>query len=601
MRQYLFNDLKFVSLIIKTKTMKQIITTLNSKIPWTNRYSRYLKIGGYTLLLSILFNIGSAKAGCQADFNTHIDSTCNGIAYFDDQSTAFGNITNWSWDFGDGNNSLEENPTHLYTLTGYYGVTLTILTDDSCSSSLHDTIYICNDDTSGGSSCNINAYFTNSVFGSTVNFMNESSGGADVYSWSFGDGNNSNATNPSHTYASTGNYYVVLSAEDTDKDSCYDSYSKYVYVNVGDSGCNVEANFSYNINGHTVSFTNLSTGNFDYTEWGFGDGTHDYINSNPVHTYNSSGTYNVYLYLWDSLTNCSDTLYQTIVISDSGSQNCQLEVEYDYTVFDSAGTFYVCFTSQVSGGSGCYYTWNFGDGNYSYSSHPCHVYSEPGKYEVCISIADCNDSSCFDTYCDIIYVGDSMPTGPGKIKGKVKDENGSGKSQEVGLSNIRVELYDGNDELFDIKYTDTEGNYEFNNLPFDSYKVRPVIDGKSTHDAVITLNEENESVDNIDFKVDENTISVTGIEEASNLVSKLSLYPNPASDRISISFESLETTEASISIINHFGQEVMVQTIDITNGANQANIQLENLSDGVYFATIMINGQIEKVHQFVKH
>ena len=36
------------------------------------------------------------------------------------------NATSWSWDFGDGNQSTQQNPTHAYNNTGTYEVSLTV-------------------------------------------------------------------------------------------------------------------------------------------------------------------------------------------------------------------------------------------------------------------------------------------------------------------------------------------------------------------------------------------------------------------------------------------------------------------------------------------
>jgi hypothetical protein len=44
--------------------------------------------------------------------------------FFEDQSG--GNIVNWYWDFGDGDYSTDQNPTHIYTVEGIYNVELTI-------------------------------------------------------------------------------------------------------------------------------------------------------------------------------------------------------------------------------------------------------------------------------------------------------------------------------------------------------------------------------------------------------------------------------------------------------------------------------------------
>ncbi len=43
---------------------------------------------------------------------------------FTDQST--GNVTSWAWNFGDGNTSTEQDPTHIYTAPGSYTVNLTV-------------------------------------------------------------------------------------------------------------------------------------------------------------------------------------------------------------------------------------------------------------------------------------------------------------------------------------------------------------------------------------------------------------------------------------------------------------------------------------------
>jgi PKD repeat protein len=58
---------------------------------------------------------------CFANY-TYIDSA--GYTFFFDQSQ--GNITSWSWDFGDGNISTLQNPIHQYQYPGEYSVTLTI-------------------------------------------------------------------------------------------------------------------------------------------------------------------------------------------------------------------------------------------------------------------------------------------------------------------------------------------------------------------------------------------------------------------------------------------------------------------------------------------
>lgn len=57
------------------------------------------------------------------DFSVSSVTTCSGqISFFDESS---GDPTTWSWDFGDGNTSTQQNPSHVYTASGTYTVQLT--------------------------------------------------------------------------------------------------------------------------------------------------------------------------------------------------------------------------------------------------------------------------------------------------------------------------------------------------------------------------------------------------------------------------------------------------------------------------------------------
>jgi len=66
----------------------------------------------------------------------------NGLTVnFTDVSTADGTtITGWLWDFGDGNTSTQQNPTHTYATDGFYTVTLTVSDGGTNSDSISQEI-----------------------------------------------------------------------------------------------------------------------------------------------------------------------------------------------------------------------------------------------------------------------------------------------------------------------------------------------------------------------------------------------------------------------------------------------------------------------------
>jgi len=66
--------------------------------------------------------------------------TCPLTVNFADQST--GHITSWSWDFGDGGTSTEQNPSHIYNEEGNYTVSLTVAGSEGSDTEIKDD-YIC--------------------------------------------------------------------------------------------------------------------------------------------------------------------------------------------------------------------------------------------------------------------------------------------------------------------------------------------------------------------------------------------------------------------------------------------------------------------------
>jgi gliding motility-associated-like protein len=112
------------------------------------------------------------------------------------------------WDFGDGNISTEDNPSHLYPNVGTYLVKLKAFDSTSCNKidSTTFTITVSSIPTASFT-YNPNPPQEN-VF---TNFVNQSSG-ATKYLWNFGDGDTSAEVNPSHIFPATATYRVCLNA-----------------------------------------------------------------------------------------------------------------------------------------------------------------------------------------------------------------------------------------------------------------------------------------------------------------------------------------------------------------------------------------------------
>ena len=131
------------------------------------------------------------------------------------------NVLNYQWNFGDGNLSSSNNPSNTFTnnsqSTQIYTVELIGFDVNGCADTAQKLIKVFNKPNASFQT-NLNLVYipTNPVI-----FSNSSSG-ASIYYWNFGDGNNSVETNPSYIYQNAGEYQTYLIA--TSASGCADTF-----------------------------------------------------------------------------------------------------------------------------------------------------------------------------------------------------------------------------------------------------------------------------------------------------------------------------------------------------------------------------------------
>ncbi|MCS6992111.1 MAG: PKD domain-containing protein [Chitinophagales bacterium] len=228
--------------------------------------------------------------------------------HFVDLSVAQGSsfITSINWTLGDGNSSSFSDFYYTYPSIGQYSVKLQVTNNLGCSSSANEKIQVRD--------------YPKAKFGvsstpcmvTPVEFtdLSKPSSGSTLVSWlwNFGDGSSSTVQNPTHLYTASGTYAVTLVV--TDQFGCSDDTTVMLEVLAG-----AMANFSWIVNGLTVTFINNSTFNPEFSVlWNFGDGTSSNLLA-PSHTYSSTGSYEVCLVVFDYTCNMSDTLCQTVLVT----------------------------------------------------------------------------------------------------------------------------------------------------------------------------------------------------------------------------------------------------------------------------------------------
>jgi PKD repeat protein len=245
-------------------------------------------------------------AGLQVDFEIEVNYIENSVSLTNKSS---GSLKETIWDFGDGNISTAQNPTHQYQDTGSFAICLSIVDEDNCSEMKCQEIELDNN------ICEVS--FSYQKIGSQHTFINTSKVALSNYDfeWSFGDGNTiPNEDTIQHVF-SVGIFEVCLT---TDAGSCISSYCETFDFSDACSPFTSDFQFEINPNNHqSVIFSDQTTGNPDSWLWGFGDGATS-RDSSPTYDYEFPGTYNVCLLVGNSEDNClSSTCQEIHIISSS--------------------------------------------------------------------------------------------------------------------------------------------------------------------------------------------------------------------------------------------------------------------------------------------
>jgi PKD repeat protein len=375
----------------------------------------YAQPGTYTVTLYVTDNSGFTDSYSHDQIvlplpiaNFYYSTPCQGkLVQFTDASfpNGGGNIISHDWNFGDpimGNDnfSLQPNPTHIFSDSGYFNVRLIVQNFDGCIDTVIKQVYVFPSppvDFTRDSAClgDLVHFYANTTITHIDSIV--------TWSWDFGDGTNpsTDPINTTHLYTSAGIFITTLIV--VDHHGCTNSVSHQVRVNPKPI-----PEFSWSspaCTGSVIQFTDQSSVPAGYTGyvarwlWDFGDGTTPQnitipANPNVTHVFSAGSTsYLVRLTVWTS-------------------DSCTLFKEHTVTLIPSpiAGFYYSPVTCQGQaiqfndlsqpngGGSVTQWHWNFGDptsgNNLSTIPNPSHTFAVAGPYTVTLIVQ--NATGCSD-------------------------------------------------------------------------------------------------------------------------------------------------------------------------------------------------------------
>jgi hypothetical protein len=87
------------------------------------------------------------------------------------------------------------------------------------------------------------------------------------------------------------------------------------------------------------------------------------------------------------------------------------------------------------------------------------------------------------------------------------------------------------------------------------------------------------------------TSATSDVEPSQEIINSLNLYPNPASNLVSISYQLEKNQEVEISILNALGQSTNIsKMVDAISGENVIEFDIHALTKGIYYVQVRTNG-----------
>jgi gliding motility-associated-like protein len=361
---------------------------------WTN-------CGNYNVTLIVTSNDNCPSVPVTMDVPVHcvpvasftVNDVCQAFsAAFNNTSTG---ATNYQWNFGNGNTSTQQSPSHQYAAPGTYNVTLTVSTAAGCSDNTAGTVTIHPMPSAAFTAANV-------CEGNNVNFTSQSNvatGTITNYNWNFGQGT-SNQQNPSHLYNGANTYNVTLQV--TTDNGCMADVTQPVTVHPVPV-----VDFSPNdvCLGTSTVFSDLSqvaSGNIANWNWNFGNGNTS-AQQSPSHTYGAIGTYQVTLTV-NTNNGCTGTSTQSVVVHPNPV------VSFTADVLDGCDPVCPQFTntSTIASGANASFNWVFGNGQTSNEENPslCFTNSTLQAVYYNVQLTITSDFGCVSTttYNDYITV-----------------------------------------------------------------------------------------------------------------------------------------------------------------------------------------------------
>jgi len=563
----------------------------------------------YKLLLffALFMSVQNASAEgktCVADYSYVVDTEVSSFTYlFKDLSTSSNSIISWNWDFGDGFNSDNQNPEHQYFIEGIYIVSLNVSCQDGSSATKVDTIEV---KKVIPPSCEASFTFEEdtSAINYTFQFTDHSVSPGDSiisWAWDFGDGSSSSSLqNPNHQYTKVGSYSVSLSVSSLS--GCSDVFYKTVVVSVVPPSCN--AYFTYSADSVTgnqllMFFFDQSTANDPIISWhwNFADGDTSIV-QNPIHLFPNPGIYEVSLTM-ESQSGCKSTVHYPIQVGNPQKYNLWGRVYVGNLTTDKciallykelSNGFIVPIDTvrltSVNDTLGVYYFYQILEGMHKVKVILPEISNYDKKFAPTYygNHVFWTNSSALNLNHDLGLMNVNMEPivqqfGNSFISGTVQQNNSS-----ICNAGIQVMLLNNQHQVYAYTFTDSIGDYQFDDVPMGNFMVYAEVTGLYAIPGQVFFNTPYDTIHNMNIYLSTKSTQV-GIDASHSLLAdvQLKIYPNPVHSQLSLELLNTHKAKYRYEVVNVIGRKILGGEI---NYNLTSRINVKNIESGLYILNI---------------
>ena len=431
-----------------------------------------------------------------------------------------------------------------------YTVNLTVTNSSGCSHTVSKQYYVFAKPTA-----NFNT--TPHCFSNAVPITNSSTiqSGTLGFTWDWGNGQTGLGATPNYKFPSTGTFSVTMKA--ISNFGCVDSVVKAVTVNDRPFA---GFNFSNACKDQVINLTNTTTfsggtQNVDYS-WDFGDNSFS-TDATPNKVFTATGTRTVSLRTIDKLNGCRDSVRKDITINYppvavfTATPSPEVCVNNEVKLFNNSYTF-----------DGDQFTcaWDFGDGNTAVACAPGgFIYTTAGNYNLKLTVTTVN-GGCKDSKTQSMVVSSApVLTVDTQYVDKQLFPYCDYSSKLKFKTNIPGAI------SYAWKFGDKDSSKSSQPEPTFTYNDRGVFNASVTIEDVSGCIVTKSFAVRVECKV--------GVQEELAAKFNLSAYPNPFNSSTNVHFETMQSENVKVSVIDMLGRVVKATDLGkLVGGAHDLNL-----------------------------